>query len=65
MDRTPDLDRDTDSIELPPPKDAPGARGIDDHTSIEPDDFGHRPIDGLDTGVDTEHLGEPEGAPKV
>jgi hypothetical protein len=41
-------------------------RDPDDHTSIQPKDLGDRPIDGIDTGVETgldEVEQGPEGSP--
>jgi hypothetical protein len=57
--------RDLEPIELPPPAQDPGARGVDDHTSTEPDDLGNQPIDDLDAGIDPEHLGAPGQGVKV
>ena len=57
--------RDLEPIELPPPGETPGAMGVDDHTSIQPDEVGNQPIDNLDIGVDSEHLGAPGQGVKV
>jgi hypothetical protein len=48
------MTHDPETIELPPPQAEPVARDPDDHTSIEPDDLGHQPIDDPAIGVDRE-----------
>jgi hypothetical protein len=43
--------------EIPPPKANPGMRETDDHVAgRSPRGVAHQPTDGLDRGVDDEHL---------
>lgn len=48
-----------DEVEIPAPKTDPGARAVDDHVAGRPLGLGHQPTDGLDAGVDDEHVSSP------
>jgi hypothetical protein len=44
-------------VEIPPPPVPAGSGAVDDHVVTPyPRGIGHQPTDGLDAGVDTEHL---------
>ena len=45
--------------EVPPPKDDPGMRETDDHVMDRAPRGDTQPVDGLDRGVDPEHLDSP------
>jgi hypothetical protein len=44
---------------IPPPKDEPGARAVDDHVDGRAPAGGTQPTDGLDRGVDDDHINSP------